>query len=140
MMTNEELKTAEEIANNATPGPWIAETKPDYFFDNYENPTTVKTGWIEKVVEYDECGSHEAKWKEGNLEFVTHFSPAFCLRLIEHIRNLQEQVKFGVDTFNIQREIINSAVEVIKFYRHNSDPYECGKRSLNWLKKYEGEK
>lgn len=103
-MTNEELKTAEDIAKNATKGPWFSEEagingakgqvfnkRPStlaFFVDSY-NP---------------------------DAEYIAHFNPTFCLRLIEKIRRLQKIKKDLIEIATDTKVELNSATEVIKFY------------------------
>lgn len=76
----------------ATPGPWTAELVDDWSCDTgfAGDPPKKLTGWIEGVVEYKSCGSHEAKWKPGCLELVTH-APTDIALLLKIVDKLLEQ-------------------------------------------------
>lgn len=169
-MTNEELKTAEDIAKNAT-SPWtvgILTKEPTMLEDGTVVSTTPNT------LSLDKC--------KIDGKFISHFNPAFCLRLIEEIRrlqngevtvtipqNIEKHISFTVKNESERKVIIkiadptpeqiqlDSAAEVIMFYGGKGmwggkdmrlmHLYDCeednkyaGKKAREWLKKYEGNK
>lgn len=104
-MTNlpDYLKELEELKKNATPGPWEPELEEDYSVDE---PKKYRTGWIKNVIEYKECGSHQAKIRDEDMNFICELRNTIP-RILADFKKLQKDKAELIEALINIRDLLN---------------------------------
>jgi hypothetical protein len=112
-MTTEQLAALKELAERATPGPWLS--------DDLSNAVKTMHGeWIAQLWSKDEA---DLRNFFANREFIAAFDPATCLELLEEVERIRGE-----------RDELSTTIEVCHAMLDKLDPeYEQGMTTLTPL-------